>query len=68
MLTSPRGTKTVIMTLTETHYNAYKGGFRFSSVAFVDEDSFGTWKVEIVDRLKNDYGTLKSVSLEIYGH
>jgi kexin len=67
-LISPQGTKTTIMTLTETRYNAYNGGFRFGSVAFVDEDALGIWKVEIIDRLTDDSGTLKSIKLEIHGY
>lgn len=67
-LISPQGTKTTIMTLTETHFAAYKDGFRFSSVAFIDENAKGVWRVEIVDRLKKDSGTLNSLKLEIQGH
>ena len=67
-LTSPSGTKTVILTPTETHYAAFDGGFRFSSVAFIDENSYGTWRVDLTDRLENDYGNLKSIKLEVYGH
>jgi len=67
-LISPQGTKTTIMTLTETHYNAYKDGFRFSSVAFIDENASGIWNVEVIDRLSGDYGTLESIKLEIYGY
>ena len=67
-LISPQGTKTTIMTLTETHYNAYKEGFRFSSVAFIDENASGVWSVEVIDRLSGDFGTLQSIKLEIYGY
>lgn len=67
-LVSPVGTRTSIITPNETHYGAYDGGFRFGSVAFVDEESLGTWRVEITDRLKEDYGNLRRVKLEIYGH
>jgi len=67
-LVSPAGTQTTIIKPNDTLYAAYNGGFRFSSVAFIDEKSRGKWKVEIIDRLPNDYGYLKSIKLEIYGH
>lgn len=67
-LVSPSGTRSVLLTLSEIHYNAFVDGFRFSSVAFMDEFSKGTWKIEITDRLTNDAGFLKELQLEVYGH
>ena len=67
-LVSPSGTRSVLLTLAEVHYNAFLGGFRFSSVAFADEPSQGKWKIEITDRLENDAGFLKELRLEVLGH
>ncbi|WP_187646822.1 S8 family serine peptidase [Nitrosophilus labii] len=67
-LTSPSGTRTLIITPNEINYDGYNGGFRFSSLAFMGEKSEGYWKVEITDRLEGDSGTLNSITLEIFGH
>jgi len=67
-LISPMGTKVNIVTPNEVNFAGYKGGFRFGSVAFIDEKSKGIWKIEITDRLKDDKGILKRVRLEVYGH
>jgi len=67
-LVSPSGTRTILIQPTELHYAAYNGGFRFSSVAFIDERSQGVWKVELIDRLAGDSGVLKNINLEVYGH
>ena len=67
-LISPMGTKINIISPNELKFAAYDGGFRFSSVAYIDEDAKGTWIVEITDRLPEDEGLLKSLSLEVYGY
>lgn len=67
-LISPMGTKINIISPNELKFAAYDGGFRFSSVAYIDEDAKGKWIVEITDRLPDDAGLLKSISLEVYGH
>ncbi|MBU0719730.1 S8 family serine peptidase [bacterium] len=67
-LTSPMGTKTSIITPNEVNFAGYNGGFRFGSVAFVDEDSLGMWKIEITDRLEHDQGMLKNIKIEIHGY
>lgn len=67
-LISPSGTRVSIMTLTETHFAAYKDGFRFGSVALMGESSKGVWRVEVSDRLEDDGGILNALKLEIEGH
>lgn len=88
-LISPSGTKSKILHAYNQlgnkeyiYYNYYKekfvSGFRFSSVAFVDENSLGSWKVQIIsskngtendDNDQNiDLGKLTDISLEIVGH
>jgi subtilisin-like proprotein convertase family protein len=67
-LISPMGTKINIISPNETRFAGYDGGFRFSSVGYIDENSQGKWQVEITDRLADDEGVLKSLTLEVYGH
>ena len=67
-LLSPMGTKINLISPNEIRFAGYDGGFRFSSVGFIDEDSLGKWRVEITDRLADDEGVLKSLTLEVYGH
>jgi len=67
-LISPMGTKINLISPNELRFAAYDGGFRFSSVGYIDEDALGNWYVEITDRLPEDSGVLKSLSLEVYGY
>lgn len=67
-LISPYGTKTQIIAPNELRSDYYKGGFRFSSAAFMGEKTKGVWQVKITDKLKLDSGTVTSVKLKIYGH
>lgn len=67
-LISPYGTTTKIITPNELRSDYYKGGFRFSSAAFMGEHTQGKWRVSIVDRLKPDSGTISNIILKIYGH
>jgi len=67
-LVSPSGTQTQIITPNELKNNTYLGGFRFSSAAFIGEKSDGVWRVEVIDQLEEDSGTINSVELKIYGH
>ena len=78
VLTSPAGTSTQLMHA-DTSNNAnpnngitspnwMNGGFRLSTAAMIDEQSLGTWKVQIKDVLNGNIGTLKKISIKIYGH
>lgn len=73
-LTSPSGTKVqLVKSGTKVGANLIpnsdwmKGGFRFSTGAFLDESSIGDWSVEIINT-KTDSATLKKASIKIYGH
>ena len=72
-LISPKGTKTTLM-IEDTDNrqisssNWMDGGFRLSAAAMMDEESQGTWTIAITDKLSGDTGTLKSITLQIYGH
>jgi subtilisin-like proprotein convertase family protein len=68
-LTSPSGTKTTLMTSnTDLSTGWMDGGFRLSSAAMLGESSLGSWQISFTDELSGDSGTLKEVSLKIYGH
>ena len=72
-LISPNDTKTTLITEDTdnsrigTHF-WMSGGFRLSSAAFIDESSQGSWKVEITDTTAGYTGTLKNITLKVYGH
>ena len=73
-LTSPSGTKVqLVKSGTQIGENLIpnsdwmKGGFRFSTGAFLDENSTGDWIVEIVNT-KTDSATVKKATIKIYGH
>ncbi len=75
-LTSPSGTK-ILMIKNGTKIGSQfiptrdwmKGGFRFSTGAFIDENSLGEWKIEIEDkRGENHDSSLKSIEIKAYGH
>lgn len=68
-LTSPQGTKTTLMTEgSQVSGNWMDGGFRLSTPAMMGESSNGTWTVDITDTVTDDQGTLKDITLKIYGH
>jgi len=73
-LTSPNGTKVLLVKhgtkigdVFIPVQNWMKGGFRFSTGAFLDENSNGNWKVEIINN-GNKSATLKKIELKIHGH
>jgi len=68
VLVSPSGTRTQIITPNELRSNTYSGGFRFSSAAFMGENSNGRWTIEVIDQLESDSGKINSVQLKMYGH
>ena len=47
--------------------NWMKGGFRFGTGAFIDEESIGEWKIELDNKGSNS-AKLKSLKLKIYGY
>ncbi|WP_428738752.1 S8 family serine peptidase [Sulfurimonas sp.] len=67
-LTSPAGSKINIVTANRVSGDFYNGGFRFGSVGYIDENSKGTWTIEIIDQASDDSGTLNGIKLEVYGH
>jgi kexin len=71
-ITSPSGTKVQLVksgTLIDAVHiptaNWMKGGFRFSTGAFLDEESIGDYKIEIVNSANSK---LNSIKLKVYGH
>ena len=67
-LVSPSGTKIDLIKPNELHFAAYDGGFRLSSVGYMDEYAQGQWRVEVTDRLSGDSGVLKTLTLEVHGY
>ena len=73
-ITSPSGTRvqliksgTIVDDAHIPNSDWMSGGFRFSTGAFLDESSQGSWSIEVVNS-KNAAATLKSIALKIYGH
>jgi len=67
-LVSPSGTVSHIIDPNFLSFNAYRGGFRFSTASLIGESSRGVWQIRIRDALEDDQGVLKGVKLEIRGH
>jgi len=67
-LISPSGTVSHIIEPNFLKSNAYKDGFRFSTVSHMGESSKGNWIVRFRDALAKDEGKITSIKLEIWGH
>ena len=72
-LTAPSGAKTRIVDKNLAIGAWYDGGFRFGAAGFVDENSSGTWRVDIADIVDADTSNsqssvIKSIKLKFYGH
>lgn len=67
-LISASGTISHIISTNFINFNAYKDGFRFSTVSLMSERSRGIWHIRIRDALPEDQGVLKSLKLEIRGY
>ncbi len=73
VLISPSGTKSRILTNSKTAFDdvaILEEGYRFSSVAFVDENPQGEWTllVQSSDDEKEDTGRLVKLELEVVGY
>ncbi len=66
-LISPSGTKSEIISSNDIRFDAYTDGFRFSSLAFLDEESKGVWRVVVRDAQDEDNGVVESLELIIRG-
>ncbi len=68
-LTSPSGTTTRLMkgNNSGTNYDM-SSGFRYGSVAFMDEQSAGSWTIKIADIAWIDTGKLSDIQFEVMGH
>ena len=68
-LTSPAGTKSVIMPINSRIIGrAISTNHPFSSNAFYGESSEGTWTIKILDGRSGETGNFNSWSLIIFGH
>ncbi len=71
VLISPSGTVSRILThsvTAPTELGEFEIGYRLSSVAFVDEDPYGEWKVLIHSDDESEDGRVTKLELEIVGH
>jgi len=68
-LTSPSGATTRLMR-GDNSGGAYSqnSGFRYGSVAFMDEASNGVWTLKIADIVSGTNGKLNKVTVEVLGH
>jgi len=67
-LISPSGTPTQLVDKNSLTSNEYEGGFRFSSAAFMGENSNGRWRLEVIDRRVGHTGRINRITLKVYGH
>jgi len=67
-LISPSGTSTQLILPNDLTGSLYINGFRFSSAAFIGENSLGNWRVDVIDRSTGGSGQITALNLKIYGH
>jgi kexin len=72
-LTSPSGTTSRIMLGNNSGGKGYDWalsiwGFRYGSVAFMNEESDGKWKLRISDIKEDKVGKITSLKFEVFGH
>lgn len=71
VLISPSGTKSRILTNSKTalaDMAKLEYGYRFSSVAFVDEDPYGEWTLLVQTDDKDEKGRFFKIELEVVGY
>jgi len=66
-LTSPSGTKSILMNINSQMIDTGLSSVRFLSNAFLDENAQGTWTLKVIDGAAADTGTLTRWSLEVRG-
>lgn len=67
-LTSPSGTKSILLNVNNGFNGANFSGAQFASNAFYGEAAAGPWTLRVVDGAAGDTGTLTGWSIRIYGH
>ncbi len=67
-LTSPSGTKSILLNLRSSVKSGLGGGAVFGSNAFYGEKSQGTWTLKVVDGVSGNTGSLKHFALAILGY
>jgi subtilisin family serine protease len=67
-LTSPMGTKAILMNINSHIMDSSLSGARFLANAFLDEDSSGTWTLKVIDGASVDTGALTRWSIQVNGH
>ncbi len=69
-LTSPSGTKSILMNINNSFLHENDSNLRIilSSNAFYGESSNGTWSLKVIDGKSSHSGTLKNWKINILGH
>lgn len=67
-LTSPSGTRSVLLPAFNAYQTWPSSEFELASNAFYGEEQQGNWTLELFDHTNGDVGTLTSWSIRIYGH
>jgi len=67
-LTSPAGTKTILLNIRNGFNGSGLNGMVLASNAFYGETSAGNWTIKVVDGDAIDTGTLNGWQIRIYGH
>jgi subtilisin family serine protease/subtilisin-like proprotein convertase family protein len=65
-ITSPSGTKSVLMNGDKELFGTYQGGWSFNTLKFLDENSSGTWKISIYNRSRT-VGAFNDWKIRIHG-
>jgi hypothetical protein len=67
-LSSPTGTRSILLTAYNGFASANLSGVVLLSNAFYGESSTGTWTIKVVDAYSVDTGTLTNWQIRVYGH
>jgi kexin len=67
-LTSPSGITTRLMLGNNKIKHSLKDGFRYGSVAFMDENSEGIWTLKVIDKEENKKIKFEKLNFEVFGH
>jgi subtilisin family serine protease/subtilisin-like proprotein convertase family protein len=67
-ITSPSGTKSILLPINSHISNTSIEGHTFLTNAFYEESSNGLWKIKVIDGKAEHSGTVQSIKLKIWGH
>ena len=67
-LTSPAGTKSILMNINSGVQGSSMSNERLLSNAFYGENSQGQWHLKLIDGMAEDTGKLTNWKISIYGY